>query len=272
MMETIMKVIKEYTIKSFPSSRQFTIDVGTIGMRKHHIKALIEIDVTESRNKIKNKRSESGIKISFTSWILKCISQAVSEHKQVHALRKGKNKLVIFNDIDISVLVEKEVENDLVPIPLVLRNTNKMSVSDIYNEIERAKKENLNDNKNYVMEQNRKKTPGKLFSILPQFIRLFIWKILLSNPYRVKKMMGTVVVTSLGMVGNVNGWLIPFSIHPVCFAIGSIVKKPGVNKNNIEMREFMEMTILFDHDVIDGAPAARFVDRLSELIEKGYDL
>lgn len=267
-----MKPNKEYTIKSFPSSRQFTIDVGKIGMRKHHIKALIEIDVTESRKKIKNKRNESGIRFSFTSWVLKCISQAVSEHEQVHALRKGKNKLVIFNDIDISILVEKEFENDLVPIPLILRNTNKMSVPDIYNEIERAKKENLNDNKNYVMEKNREKTPVKLFSLLPQFIRLLIWKILLSNPYRVKKMMGTVAVTSLGMMGNVNGWLIPFSIHPVCFAIGSIVKKTGVNKNDIEVREFMEMTILLDHDVIDGAPAARFVNRLSELIEKGFNL
>lgn len=147
-----------------------------------------------------------------------------------------------------------------------------MSVSDIYNEIERAKKENINENKNYVIEKNREKTPVKLFSLLPQCIRLLLWKILLSNPYRVKKMMGTVVVTSLGMVGNVNGWLIPFSIHPVCFAIGSIVKRPGVIDNNIEVREYMEMTILFDHDVIDGAPAARFVERLSELIEKGYDL
>jgi len=147
-----------------------------------------------------------------------------------------------------------------------------MSVSDIYNEIERAKKENINENKNYVIEKNREKTPVKLFSLLPQCIRLLLWKILLSNPYRVKKMMGTVVVTSLGMVGNVNGWLIPFSIHPVCFAIGSIVKRPGVIDNNIEVREYMEMTILFDHDVIDGAPAARLVERLSELIEKGYDL
>ncbi|NTU81392.1 MAG: 2-oxo acid dehydrogenase subunit E2 [Chloroflexales bacterium] len=32
------------------------------------------------------------------------------------------------------------------------------------------------------------------------------------------------------------------------------------------------MTVVFDHDVIDGAPAARFTRRLVELIESGYGL
>jgi pyruvate/2-oxoglutarate dehydrogenase complex dihydrolipoamide acyltransferase (E2) component len=32
------------------------------------------------------------------------------------------------------------------------------------------------------------------------------------------------------------------------------------------------LTLVFDHDVIDGAPAARFVHRLAELIESGYGL
>jgi hypothetical protein len=32
------------------------------------------------------------------------------------------------------------------------------------------------------------------------------------------------------------------------------------------------MTLLFDHDIVDGAPAARFTQRLKELIESGYGL
>jgi pyruvate/2-oxoglutarate dehydrogenase complex dihydrolipoamide acyltransferase (E2) component len=34
----------------------------------------------------------------------------------------------------------------------------------------------------------------------------------------------------------------------------------------------MNVTVIFDHDVIDGAPAARFTRRLVELIESGYGL
>lgn len=267
-----MKSKNDCIIKTFPSSRLFTMDIGKIGMRKHHIKALIEVDVTESRKKIQTKRNIAESRISFTSWIIKCIGQAVNEHKQVHALRKGKNKLVIFNDVDVSILIEKKVDNDLVPVPLVIRKINTAKISEIYDEIERAKNIIITDENNYVIDRSKRGEPLKIFSMLPQFIRLLIWRFLLSNPYRVKKMMGTVVVTSVGMTGNANGWLIPFSIHPVCFALGPIVKKPGIANNIIEIREYLKMTILIDHDVIDGAPAARFVARLSELIENGYDL
>jgi pyruvate/2-oxoglutarate dehydrogenase complex dihydrolipoamide acyltransferase (E2) component len=34
----------------------------------------------------------------------------------------------------------------------------------------------------------------------------------------------------------------------------------------------LNLTVAFDHDVVDGAPAARFVNRLVELIENGYGL
>jgi pyruvate/2-oxoglutarate dehydrogenase complex dihydrolipoamide acyltransferase (E2) component len=34
----------------------------------------------------------------------------------------------------------------------------------------------------------------------------------------------------------------------------------------------LSLTVVFDHDVVDGAPAARFVQRLVELIEGGYGL
>lgn len=161
-------------MKTFPSSRLFTFNIGKLGMRKHHIKAVIEVDVTDSRVKIKSVRNRSENRVSFTSWMLKCIGQAVEEHKQVHALRKGKKKLVIFDDIDISIMVEKKVHNEPVPIPLVIRNVNTKEIPEIYQDIEDAKKEVIRDESDYVLEKNRKKEPIKLFSFLPPPIRLFI--------------------------------------------------------------------------------------------------
>ncbi len=38
----------------------------------------------------------------------------------------------------------------------------------------------------------------------------------------------------------------------------------------IERREYLSLTVSVDHDVVDGAPAARFIQRLNELIECGY--
>ncbi len=40
----------------------------------------------------------------------------------------------------------------------------------------------------------------------------------------------------------------------------------------IEPGEILNLTVVFDHDVIDGAPANRFARRLVELIESGYGL
>jgi hypothetical protein len=54
--------------------------------------------------------------------------------------------------------------------------------------------------------------------------------------------------------------------------LGGIAAKPGVVDGRIAPRDYLCMTLRFDHDLIDGAPAARFVSRLRELIEGAYGL
>lgn len=112
----------------------------------------------------------------------------------------------------------------------------------------------------------------KLYYTLPGSLRRLIWKQLLKNAQLIKKQMGTVMVTSVGMIGNLRGWVIPVSIHPACFAIGSIVEKPGVVDGRIEIRQYLYVTAMVDHDVIDGAPAIRALDYLKELIETAHGL
>jgi pyruvate/2-oxoglutarate dehydrogenase complex dihydrolipoamide acyltransferase (E2) component len=48
--------------------------------------------------------------------------------------------------------------------------------------------------------------------------------------------------------------------------------KPGVVDGNIAIREYLSLTISLNHELIDGAPAARFTERVKELIESGYGL
>ncbi|MCK5031036.1 MAG: 2-oxo acid dehydrogenase subunit E2, partial [Thermoplasmatales archaeon] len=40
----------------------------------------------------------------------------------------------------------------------------------------------------------------------------------------------------------------------------------------IAIREYLYLTITADHDIIDGGPLARFVERLTELIENAYGI
>lgn len=257
-----------FTLQKFPTSRKFTADIGRLGQRKHRIQVLIEVDVTDSRAALQAYKRDTNGKGSFTAWILKCISQAICEHKTVHAFRQGSNELAIFEDVDISLLVEKEVDGQKAPLPVVIRKTNEKSMAEIQAEIQTAKARPVKDETDYAMTDDSFGWGIKIFLALPQCLRLIGWRWILSNPQRVQKMMGSVVVTSVGMMGNLKGWAIPTSIHPICFALGSIMRKPGIKDDRIAMREYLPMTVLLDHDVVDGAPATRFLARLTEIIEE----
>ena len=54
--------------------------------------------------------------------------------------------------------------------------------------------------------------------------------------------------------------------------IQGIPISPGLAEGQIEPREYLSLTVSFDHDIVDGAPAARFTERFKDLIEKGYGL
>jgi pyruvate/2-oxoglutarate dehydrogenase complex dihydrolipoamide acyltransferase (E2) component len=84
---------------------------------------------------------------------------------------------------------------------------------------------------------------------------------------------GTVAVTSVGLFGGGHsGWGISPTFNPLGLVVGSISWKPVVVDGRIEPREILNLTVSFDHDIVDGGPATRFVRRLVELIESGYGL
>jgi hypothetical protein len=111
----------------------------------------------------------------------------------------------------------------------------------------------------------------RLYYKLPQCIRVFLMNRILKNPYRTKELMGTAVITTVGTAGHISGWIIPKAMHNLCFALGPIAKKPWVVENRIEIRDILHLTVLIDHDVVDGIPAARFVASLLNRIQRGAD-
>lgn len=245
------------------------VDTVEQGLQKHHVKGLIELDVTKGREYIRNHKEKTGETLSFTGWIMKCIAQAVDEHKYVQAMRKG-NKIVIFDDVDISVMVERVVDGKVFPVIFVVRKANEKSLREIHDEIRNAQVQTEDD----YMKDSVAQSANTLLS-LPKFLRnFFFWGKIRKDPFFVKKYMGTTMVTSVGRFGRkgVSYWAIPTSLHPLSFAMGGISRKPGVLGDKIEIREYLCITILVDHDVVDGAPATRFVARLAELVENGYGL
>ncbi len=266
-----MENIGEYRLEAFPKSRLSTIDIGRAAAQKHHMRALLELDVTEARKKLREAKKENKT-ISFNSWLIKCISLTVEDFPRIHGIRKGKTAVALFDDVDISVVVERDVGGEKVPLPYVLRKTNKKTVSDICGEIRSVQRQEIESERDYVLGERKSDLAMKLYYLMPGFLRKAVWNSIIRSPFMTKRNMGTVIVTSVGMMGRISGWVIPVSVHPLCFAVGSIIKKPGVKDDRIEAREYLYVTVLADHDVIDGAPAVRALSRFTELVESGYGL
>ena len=257
----------------YPSSRQFTFDVGRVGLAKHHVRALLEVDVTEARRIIKQNR-HAGNKISFTAWLLKVIADCVALHPPVAGINLAKsNKVLVFNEVDISIVVEKSVNGARVPLPYVIRKADQKTLHQIQDEIEAAKSQAVGGEGDYVLGEAYSTTGMKLFVKLPQWLRLLLMRLLvLNHPQRVKSMMGTVMVTTAGMIGHTRGWIIPFSMHPLGLALGSLNDQAAVYRGEIQKREILHLTVLIDHDVIDGVPAAMFVEALVKKLQAGFGL
>jgi pyruvate/2-oxoglutarate dehydrogenase complex dihydrolipoamide acyltransferase (E2) component len=255
-----------YSYKTIPKSRIATFDTFSVGLQKHHVSALLEFDVTDIRKKLKELR-RGGINVSFNGWLIKVISSVLQKYTEASAFLYNKKKLIIFDDINISILVEKKIGDRRVPIPLVLEKTNDKSAAEITLEIENAKNQELSDND--IVLTKKSTLAEALYYHLPGFLRRSIWKIILRNPKFAYRKMGNVVITSVGMMGQINGWFIHRSVHPLSFGVGSVLKKAVVVDNEIKIREILNMTILADHDVIDGAPMVRFLNDLTKYIEGG---
>src|SRR5215472_5404604 len=90
----------------------------------------------------------------------------------------------------------------------------------------------------------------------------------MARSIRSRQQIGTVAVTSIGMFGGGAGYgLTPLTLMSLELIVGGISQQPRVIDGHIEVREVLNLTLAIDHDVVDGAPAARFAAELRDLIE-----
>jgi pyruvate/2-oxoglutarate dehydrogenase complex dihydrolipoamide acyltransferase (E2) component len=83
------------------------------------------------------------------------------------------------------------------------------------------------------------------------------------------KKYGKIAVTAVGMYSKEPIWFIPHGTATVLITVGSIEKKVIELDNQFISREHLCLTVSFDHDIVDGAPASRFMNQLIETIKSG---
>jgi pyruvate/2-oxoglutarate dehydrogenase complex dihydrolipoamide acyltransferase (E2) component len=252
----------------YPKGRHFLEAAIRSTHHKAMIHGLIEVDVSRARAYLREHQAKTGEPLSFTAFIMTCLAKAVEEHKAVQAMRLGSKRLILFADVDVLTYIEREVAGQQQIMPYIVRAANRKTVREIHQEIRAAQ----------VQDVAKAVVGGaKAVQALPAWLfRPYFWVstwIGRRYPRTWKKTWGTVTLSAVGMFGKGAGWGIPVSSPTLCWiSVGGIGQKREEVDGHIAIRDYLSLTVSFDHNMIDGAPATRFTERLKDLIESGYGL
>ncbi|MBU1100238.1 MAG: 2-oxo acid dehydrogenase subunit E2 [Bacteroidetes bacterium] len=254
-----MKTTKGHKSTPLSLNRKMVIASASVTKEKNAIHSFTEIDITEPRRRLKEHFERTGEKLSFTAYIVACMARVVKDHPRVNSFIKGR-KLILLDDITISVLVERDIKGEQVPEPIAIKGAGSKTYREISNEIREAKK--LQSDKLGTLSGFTwiRFIPNFL---LKSFIRIADRNISMAKRY------GKLGVTAVGMFSKEGVWFIPHGTATVLLTVGSITNKVIEVEGEFVSREHLCLTASFDHNIVDGAPAARFLSQLIDTIKSG---
>ena len=196
-----------------------------------HTTVITEVDMTETSNFRKELsikvKEETGASLTYTCIIVKAAALALREHKIVNSTIEDQ-EIKILKNVNVGVAVDLE-EGLIVP---VIPNADQKSLYEIpallANLAEKARTQTLS------IEEVSK---------------------------------GTFTVTNLGMLGVHT--FIPIINPPqsAILGVGTIEDKPVVFGGKIEVRSRLNLSLVYDHRIINGAEAARFLQAMKRILE-----
>jgi pyruvate/2-oxoglutarate dehydrogenase complex dihydrolipoamide acyltransferase (E2) component len=253
--------VNSYKEIEWPAYRSDIIDFLNLRKDQNHASAIFEVNITKASEIISGLSKHGSITNAMIAYLLWCYGQAVKKHPEMQATKKGK-KLILFDDVDVTMIFEKSLpDGKKVPVPYIFRSVQNKTYTDLNTELTGLKDKDLSE------LSKRKKSA--FFRALPEFARLLILKTLLQDPTRRKEALGTVALTTLGMtVRNRKFWPVPIGPYPCMISSGASYRRPGAGGEETVWC----LTITFDHNLNDGAPAVRFGQSLITLLESGEGL
>ncbi len=194
-----------------------------------HVVSMDEADVTELvtlREKEKKAAEEKGIKLTYLAFIVKAATVALKQHPYLNAsLDSQKNEIVLKRYYNIGVAVDTP-EGLMVP---VIKNADQKSIMELAKETER------------LAEEARTR------------------KIKLSDLKG-----NTFTITNIGSIGGLFSTPIINPPDVAILGVHRIRDMAVVIDREIKIRKILPLVLSFDHRVLDGAQAARFMNTLME--------
>ena len=264
------KNVGPYRVVGLTPGRRAWLNTLDLSGPTHWMYGLLEVDVMVARQFIAEHKARTGERLSFTGFLVYCLARAVDENKEVQAYLKGRNQLIMFDDVNVGVMVEHTDGEKTALMGHIIQAANRKTYREIHQEIRSAQSEPVPPSRGMP-------TWFRSAMLLPwplsKLVKALLSMVTRRDPTIRVSTSGTVFVTAVGMFGKGHsGWGITTTPHSLGLVVGSMAWKPAVVDGRIEPREILNLTVAFDHDVVDGAPATRFVRRLVELIESGYGL
>jgi pyruvate/2-oxoglutarate dehydrogenase complex dihydrolipoamide acyltransferase (E2) component len=242
--------------------RRVIVDIGAASSRRHAIPAWFSADVTEVRQQLHARGRPS-----LTVYVVATLARTVARHPRLHAVRDLRGRVVVFDDVDVNVSVEVEADGQPFPMNHVLRSAQARSPEDLHEEVQAVRS-----------DPSRSPTVGlvapvRAYLALPAPLRSRLLGGVRRFPERQKALMGTVGLTSVGMYGGGGGLGLPFLVHTLDVLVGGLETRPGYGPDGaLGPRQYLSIAVQVDHDVVDGAPVARFLADLREDLEQGRAL
>jgi len=246
-------------------NRKMVAASASVSHSKSIIHSLAQADVTEPRRLLRDHFEKTGEKLSFTAYVVKCLAEVVSDHKKLNAFIR-RNRLIMLEEVNISVLVEREFEGENVPEPVCIRNADHKTHREISNVIREAGQRGSVKTGNLGDLQGM----GWIRFIPPFLLRSFVR--IADRNIRLAKKYGKVAVTAVGMFSREPVWFLPHGSATVLVTVGGIEKRMVTCNGKQQEREYLCITGSYDHDVVDGAPAARFMNQFLETLKSAQHL
>jgi pyruvate dehydrogenase E2 component (dihydrolipoamide acetyltransferase) len=197
-----------------------------------HACGLDEADMTQLialKAKAKERASQKKIHLTFLPFVIKAVVAALEEHPYVNAsFDEESGEIILKKYYNIGVAVDTK---DGLMVPVV-KNTKDKNIFQLAAELAE------------LSEKAR--------------LRTIDLKDLKG---------GTFTITNFGAMGGIYGFPIIHYPEVAIIGMGKIYDKPIVVDGKIEIRKVLPLSLSFDHRVIDGAEAVRFMNTVIELLE-----
>jgi hypothetical protein len=249
---------KQFSLTWFVRRRWNILDLIQIvepGSVPTHLFA--EINMTWAEN-LRLNLAERGVRVTVTALLLKAIGIAQRNHPESRSALLPWGQIMVINRIVAGFTVEKIVDDEPAVYLGIIEEPDIKPLVEISRELQEYSQRDIADVPQLAIEER--------FNHMPWILRRIIILVGLFIPWvRFRYLPASFGVTSIGKYGITA--IIPPSVCASTFGVGSVEEKAVVRNGQIVICPMMNLTLNFDHRLIDGAPAARFLSDVQKLME-----